>query len=91
MAHGIRARALLRHQGEAAGAAVEDALSAAARLIESTGASSLAPALCEWRAESAAVLGDDMARERLLTEAEQGYLEIGAPKHAKRIAAELAS
>jgi hypothetical protein len=48
-----------------------------------------APALCEWGAELAGVLGDDTTREQLLRQAQQGYVEIGALGHADRIAKEL--
>jgi hypothetical protein len=86
VAHGVMARALLRREGAAARDAVEAALACAAALIERTGARTLAPALCEWRAELAAVLGDDATRQELLREAERGYTEIGAPRHAARLA-----
>jgi len=85
VAHGVLARALLRRDGAAAGAAVEAALACAAELIERTGARTLAPALIEWRAELAAVLGDDATRDQLLRQAEQLYEEIGAPLHAARL------
>jgi adenylate cyclase len=88
-AHGVVARALLRRDGAAARDAAGAALAEAAALVERTGAKTLAPALCEWRAELAAVLGDDAARERLLREAQQGYRAIGAPGHAERLAREL--
>ncbi len=87
-AHGIMARALLRSDGAAPRDAVEAALSSAAELIARTGARTLAPFLCEWRAELAAVLGDDATRDQLLRQAEQLYEEIGAPLHAARLAAE---
>jgi hypothetical protein len=85
-AHGVMARALLRRDGAAAREPAEAALADAAALIERTGAKLLAPALCEWRAELAAVLGDAATREQRLREAQQGYEEIGAPLHAARIA-----
>jgi hypothetical protein len=88
-AHGVMARALLRRDGAAARAAAEAALTCAAALIERSGARLLAPALSEWRAELAAVLGDDATRERLLRQAQQGYEEIGAPAHAARLRKEL--
>ena len=59
--------------------AVEASLAEAAALIERTGAKILAPALCEWRAELAAVLGDEATRAQLLRQAQQGYEDIGAP------------
>ena len=70
--------------GPAARDATEAALACAAALIERTGARTLAPALWEWRAELAAVLGDEVLREQLLRQAEQGYPEIGAPGHVDR-------
>ncbi len=88
VAHGVLARALLRRHGASARDAAEAALASAAELIERTGAKTLAPALCEWRAELAAVLGDDAMRDQLLRQAEQLYEEIGAPLHAARLAKE---
>jgi hypothetical protein len=90
VSHGVLARALLRRSGAAARHAIEAALGEAAALIERTGAKTVAPALCEWRAELAAVLGDSAQREQLLREAQQGYEEIGAPLQAERIARDLA-
>jgi adenylate cyclase len=87
-AHGVMARALIRRNGAAAREAADAALASAAALIERTGARTLAPALCVWRAELAAVLGDDATREELLRRAQQGYEEIGAPRHAARLAEE---
>jgi adenylate cyclase len=87
-AHGVLARALLRSEGAAARDAVEAALTDAAALIERTGATLLSPAHCEWRAELAGVLGDEAGRMALLREAQQGYHEIGAPNHRKRLAEE---
>jgi hypothetical protein len=75
VSHGVMARARLRRQGVSARGAAESSLAEAAALIERTGATTFAPALCEWRAELADVLGDD----------------AGAPKHAERLARELAS
>jgi adenylate cyclase len=89
-AHGVLARALLRRDGAAAREPAESALAEAAALIERTGAKLLAPRLCEWRAELAAVLGDDAAREDWLRQARDGYTEIGAPLQAERIARSLA-
>jgi adenylate cyclase len=89
-AQGVLARALLRRDGAAAQGAAKAALAEAAALIERTGAKLLAPALCEWRAELAAALGDTALREQRLREAQQGYEEIGAPLQAERIARDLA-
>jgi hypothetical protein len=89
-AHGVTARALLRRDGAGARDAAAAALAEAAALIERTGAKLLAPALCAWRAELAAVLGDCLAREQLLQEARARYLQIGASLQAERIARSLA-
>ena len=88
-AYGVIARALLRRDGATARDAAEGALANADALIERTGAKTLAPALCEWRAELAAVLGDDVTRTRLLQQATQGYEEIGAPLQAARLKKEM--
>jgi tetratricopeptide (TPR) repeat protein len=85
MGHGVLARALLRRDGAAARDAIEAALGEAAALIERSGAKTLAPALCEWRAELAAVLGDDAERVRLLQQAQNLFDEIGAPLQAERL------
>jgi hypothetical protein len=57
----------------------------------SPGARTPARALCEWRAELAAALGDDARREQLLQVAQLSYLEIGAPLRAGRLTREFAS
>ena len=56
-----------------------------AAFCEECAAPLLAPALCEWRAELAGVLGDEAERARLLEEARVGYGNIGAPRHAERL------
>jgi len=89
--HSVMVRALLRRDGPAGRDAAEAALASATALIERMGARTLAPALCEWRAELAAVLGDDVTRAQLLRQAQQGYDEIGAPLHAARLKQELGS
>jgi hypothetical protein len=88
-AHGVMARALLRRDGAAAREPAAAALASAAALIERSGATTLVPLLCEWRAELATVLGDDVTRGGLLKQAQRGYDEIGAPLQAARIAREL--
>jgi hypothetical protein len=88
VSHGVLARARLRRHGASARDAAESSLAEAAALIERTGATTFAPALCEWRAELAEVLGDDAARLALLGEAQKGYGAIGAPRHAERLARE---
>ena len=89
IAHGVRARALLRGEGKAAQGDVRAALDASAALIDSTGASTLAPAHCEWRAELAGARGDAAPRDRLLQEALRGYTESGAIGHAERLTRDL--
>ncbi len=88
---GVLARAILRLEGAAGGEAAEAALSEAAALIDRTGASTLGPALLEWRAELAAVQGDGARRQQLLREAQQGYEAIGAPLQAQRIAPQIST
>jgi len=85
LSHGVLARALLRRDGTAVRNAVEAALACAAELIERTGARTLAPALCEWRAELASGLGDAARWEQLLREAQRLYNQIGAPGHVERV------
>ena len=87
-AHGILAHAMLRRDGVKARVEVAAALDKAEILIERTGAHSLSPALCEWRAELAATLGDKVLSVQLLRQAIQGYEAIGAPRQAKRLAVE---
>jgi hypothetical protein len=89
-AQGVLARALLRRDGRSGCEAAETALTEAAALIESSGAVTLAPWLCEWRAELAEVLGDDVARKQQLRQAHDLYREIGAPAQAERLASDLA-
>jgi hypothetical protein len=91
IAYGVLAHALLRRDGAAARDAAEAALTCAALLIERCGARTLAPALCEWRAELATALGENETREELLRQALQGYEEIGAPAHAARLRKEIDS
>ena len=50
-----------------------------------------APALLEWRAELAAVLGDDAACTQFLQQAIQGNDDIGAPLQAARLKNELSA
>ena len=88
-AHGVLACAVLRRDGPAAREVAEAALANAAALIERTGAKTLVPALCAWRAELAAILGGNAARLERLREAQQGYNEIDAPAHAARLATEI--
>jgi adenylate cyclase len=88
-ANGILARVLLRRDGRPACDAAGARLDKAAALIERSGATTLTPALCEWRAELATMRGDDSAHDRLMREAREGYEAIGAPRHAARLASEM--
>jgi hypothetical protein len=78
---------LLRRDGAAAREPAERALASAAALVERTGATTLSPFLLEWRAELAAVLGDDAAHLQLLGEARALYEQMGAPLQVERVAA----
>jgi hypothetical protein len=60
-------------------------------LKKRTSATTLAPSLCEWRAELAAVLGDETERTRLLRDAQRGYAAIGARQRAEWVAQQLES
>jgi hypothetical protein len=88
-AHAVMARALLRRDGAAARPAAEAELAHVAALIERTGAKTLAPALCERRGELATTLGDNAMRAQLLRQAKAGYEEVGASRHAARLAQEI--
>ncbi len=90
-AYGVIARALIRRDGAAARNAVEAALTSAAEMIERNGERAIVPALCEWRAELAAVLGDENARVQFQQEAQRGYEEMGAPLQVARLEKMLAS
>jgi class 3 adenylate cyclase/tetratricopeptide (TPR) repeat protein len=90
-AHGILARALLRRDGAAAREAAESAFASAEELIERTGAHALSPHLLEWRAELANVLGDEVTRKSLLSQAIESFGAIGAPLQAERLRKEMAT
>ena len=77
--------------GKAGEQTAGEALATAAELIERTGSKSLAPHLLEWRAEHAAVLGDETARKSLLNQAIEEYDSIGAPLQAERLRREIGS
>ncbi len=84
-AHGILARALLRRDGASAREAAERAFASAEELIERTGAKALSPHLLEWRAELAAVVGDEALRNSLILQAAEGFESIGAPLQGQRL------
>lgn len=84
-AHGVVARAVLRRDGAQARDAVEAALANAAALIEASGIKTIEPHFLEWRAELAAVIGDEDLRNSLLTQAIDAFDAIGAPLQAARL------
>jgi len=81
---------LLLQEGAAAAPAVRAALGEAERLIDETGATSLAPLVLLDRAELARLEGDSGARERALREAKKLFAELGAPLRVQQIEALLA-
>jgi len=81
---------LLAQEGAAAATAVRAALGEAERLIDVTGATTLAPLLLLDRAELARLEGDSGAREQALREAKGLFAELGAPLRVKQIEALLA-
>jgi len=85
LAQGVKARALLRRDGAAARTVVEAAFTRASELIEITGALTYGALLREWRAELAAVLGDEVRRVQLLNEARGLFDRCAAPLQVKRI------
>jgi len=87
--HGILARVLLRRGGAAAAERAAIEFDTAAQLIERTGTTTIAPHLLEWRAELAAVLGDEESRRSLLNQAIDAFEAIGAPLQAARIREEM--
>jgi class 3 adenylate cyclase len=87
IAQGVVARALMRRDGVPARKKIDEALENAATLIERTASYLLAPALLEWRAEFAALLGDREKQRELLEKAERDYAVMGAPLQVARLAA----
>ena len=79
-----------RMAGAAAAPAIRDALSEADRLIDETGATSLAPLVLLDRAALARLEGDTAARQRLLEEAKALFAGLGAPMRVRQIDALLA-
>jgi ATP/maltotriose-dependent transcriptional regulator MalT len=85
----VFAQILLHTEGPIAREAVEAELARADAIIEQTGARAYAPFVLVERAALALTLGDKAGRERLLREAQQLWLEMGATGWAVRIAHEL--
>ena len=81
-----RARALLCSAGSSGAAEAQHMLVQVRALIEETGARCRDPVVDEIAAEIAGSLGDEVIGEQLLQQAEQGYEEIGAARHAQRLA-----
>ena len=82
---------LLAQEGAAAATAVRAALDEAQRVIDETGATSLAPLVLLDRAELARLEGDSGARERALVEAKELFAALGAPLRVQQIEALLGS
>jgi hypothetical protein len=70
-------------------AEIESALDRAEQLVESIAGRSLSPRILEQRGRLAATLGDAVAANRALREAQDLYRTIGAAGHAERLAREL--
>ncbi|MFI5364913.1 MAG: ATP-binding protein [Candidatus Binatia bacterium] len=75
------AQVLLRVEGVAARAAIDDALAEAERLVAATGARSRTPFIHMHRAELARLRGDAASCERELRTARHLFSELGAPGH----------
>jgi len=84
------ARALLAREGAAAAIAIRAALSEAERLIDETGATSLAPLVLLERAELARLESNTGARELTLREAKRLFADLGAPLRIAQVDALLA-
>ena len=81
-AHLVRSRALVASGDGGA----EEALASAQALVERTGTAMFSPFLAVVRADLAARLGDDAARDQALCEAERGFQSIGATTRAAAVA-----
>ena len=71
--------------------AIESSLIRAAALIETRGSRRLIPEIHEVRAAVAKRKGDTAGRSEQLLEAQRLYAEMGAPRHAERVAEEIES
>lgn len=85
----VRAHVLLRAEGSAASAEIEDTLARVSTLVEETGARCRTASIEELRAELAGMRGEGAARENRLREAHRLYREMGATGHAERLARDL--
>jgi tetratricopeptide (TPR) repeat protein len=83
------ARVLLGSVGPAARAKIEAALARALELARETGAKAFEPLVHVERAELARLTGDEAGCERVLREAHRLFTEMGATRHAERLAREL--
>ena len=81
----VRARVLRTVDGAAAEAEVAAELDQAEQLLRSTGARSYEPEILEERGLFAISLGRDEDAQRLRTEADELYRELGANSHAERL------
>jgi len=83
------ARALAAQRGGRAREAAERALTRAEELVAECNLLSAAPWILEARARLAEACGDAGAQQAFLREALEGYRQIGATGHSKRLAAAL--
>ena len=77
--------ALLASEGAAARAEIETTLAQAFAWLGESSAEVFRPRILEARAAVAAVLGEEAARERDLTEAVRLYRALGAEGHLRRL------
>jgi hypothetical protein len=83
------ARAMARTGDTRFEADIDEAIARAARDIDTSGARGLEPLLAEARAEVSLQRRDIRAQREQLGEAHRLYVEMGAKRHAERLAREL--
>jgi adenylate cyclase len=83
-----RARALVHSEGAACAAEAQRIVAEVSELIDETAGYCRKPVVHELSAEIARLLGDDATRTRELREAHRLFVEMGASKHAERLAQE---
>jgi adenylate cyclase len=87
----VLAQVLLRSEDARTHGAIDEALKAAAELVEAGGMLAFRPVIQAERAELARQRGDEATRERELRQAQRIFTEMGAPIRAAQIARELES
>jgi ATP/maltotriose-dependent transcriptional regulator MalT len=87
----LRARALIARDGARAAGEVQAILAEAEELIAETGAIIYLPDVHLARAELARLVGDEVGRQRELSEAHRLFTEMGATVRAEQVAKELAA